>query len=498
MLQRVCPELMGMKNVLVFNDEGHHCYATKPEESEERTFKGDERKEAEKNQEAARVWLRGLQALQSRLGISRVIDLSATPFFLRGSGYAEGTLFPWTMSDFSLMDAIECGIVKLPRVPVADNLPATDTLVFRNLWEHIGKRMARTRNALELPNELQTALHALYGHYQKTFDEWRKADIETPPCFIVVCNNQTTSKLLYDYIAGVQTENEAGETTVQNGRLPLFRNFERGKPLARPNTLLIDSERLESGEALDGGRRGRFAGEGRWHGARPSVRSTTPKFALTAAECRNVRREANEEAHMTALLTVSDQKEQLSLAYVNALAACAGFATSVPVPDRDSVDLHVRAGGPIRPALDLQLKATAALQRSQAGFVSFQLKIKNYNDLRIETRIPRLLVVLELPADESLWMTVTDEELVLRRRAYWLSLQQGFSERSGQQTVTVRIPEGNLLDVDVLRDLMEQSIGAEESDEGQHSRRGRSASGDASGASCLRPGRWVECAGAVP
>lgn len=161
---------------------------------------------------------------------------------------------------------------------------------------------------------------------------------------------------------------------------------------------------------------------------------------------------------MTALLTVADQKEQLSLAYVNALAACAGFATSVPVPDRDSVDLHVQAGGPVRPALDLQLKATAALQRSQAGFVSFQLQIKNYNDLRIETRIPRLLVVLELPADESRWMTVTAEELALRRRAYWLSLR-GFPdpERSEQQTVTVRIPEGNLLDVDALQDLMEQS-----------------------------------------
>ena len=262
MLQRVCPELMGMKNVLVFNDEGHHCYATKPDESEEGTFKGDERKEAEKNQEAARVWLRGLHAVQSKLGISRVIDLSATPFFLRGSGYAEGTLFQWTMSDFSLMDAIECGIVKLPRVPVADNLPATETLVFRNLWDRIGKAMARTRDALSLPNELQTALHALYGHYEKTFDEWRKAGIGVPPCFIVVCNNQTTSKLIYDYIAGAQIENETGETIVQNAGLPLFRNFdEKREPLARPNTLLIDSERLESGEALDNNFRAMAADE---------------------------------------------------------------------------------------------------------------------------------------------------------------------------------------------------------------------------------------------
>ena len=67
----------------------------------------------------------------------------ATPFFLSGSGWAEGTLFPWTVSDFSLVDAIECGIVKLPRVPVADNIPGAEVPVFRNLWEHIGNDMRR-------------------------------------------------------------------------------------------------------------------------------------------------------------------------------------------------------------------------------------------------------------------------------------------------------------------------------------------------------------------
>jgi hypothetical protein len=75
--------------------------------------------------------------------LQRVIDLSATPFFLSGSGYVEGTLFPWTMSDFSLMDAIECGIVKLPRVPVADNIPGEEMPMFRNLWEHISKKMPK-------------------------------------------------------------------------------------------------------------------------------------------------------------------------------------------------------------------------------------------------------------------------------------------------------------------------------------------------------------------
>ena len=107
MLQRVMPDLMGMKGIFGINDAAHHCYREKPIEADEEYLKGDERKEAEKNNEAARVWISGLEAVNRKLRLSRVIDLSATPFFLSGSGYAEGTLFPWTMSDFSLMDAIE-------------------------------------------------------------------------------------------------------------------------------------------------------------------------------------------------------------------------------------------------------------------------------------------------------------------------------------------------------------------------------------------------------
>jgi len=143
MLQRVIPELLGMRSILAFNDEAHHCYREKPGESAEGELKGDDREEAKRNREAARLWIGGLEAVSRNRDLRRVIDLSATPFFLRGSGYAEGTLFPWTMSDFSLMDAIECGIVKLPRVPVADNVSGADGPVFRNLWSHIGSRMPR-------------------------------------------------------------------------------------------------------------------------------------------------------------------------------------------------------------------------------------------------------------------------------------------------------------------------------------------------------------------
>ncbi len=259
MLQRAMPELMGLKNILVLNDEAHHCYREKPGEVEEETLKGDDRKEAEKNTEAARLWISGLETVGEKLGINRVFDLSATPFFLRGSGYAEGTLFPWTMCDFSLMDAIECGIVKLPRVPVADNIPGGDMPKFRNLWDHIrddmpkkGRGKVSHLDPLSLPVELQTALEALYGHYRKTFEMMQEAGISVPPCFIIVCNNTSTSKLVYDYISGFHRENGNGSATFENGRLELFRNFdEDGTRFPRPRTLLIDSEQLESGEALD-------------------------------------------------------------------------------------------------------------------------------------------------------------------------------------------------------------------------------------------------------
>ncbi len=259
MLQRVMPELMGMKNVMAINDEAHHCYREKPEKQEEDALTGDDRKEAEANNEAARLWISGLEIVSEKLGLAQMIDLSATPFFLKGSGYGEGTIFHWTMSDFSLMDAIECGIVKLPRVPVADNIPGGEMPKFRNLWEHVGKKMpkkgrgkSKDLDPLSLPVELQTALEALYGHYQKTYDLWQKAGIITPPCFIIVCQNTAISKLVYDFISGFQQEKEDGTSTLVQSRFELFRNYdEHGNPLARPNTLLIDSEQLESGSALD-------------------------------------------------------------------------------------------------------------------------------------------------------------------------------------------------------------------------------------------------------
>lgn len=260
MLQRVMPDLMGMKNILVLNDEAHHCYREKSRNSDEEEYKGDDRVEADKNNEAARMWISGLEKVSRHIGLNKVIDLSATPFFLKGSGYAEGTLFPWTACDFSLMDAIECGIVKLPRVPVADQLAKDDMPIFRNLWEHIRKDMPKKGRGksddldpLKLPVRLQTALQALYGHYEKTFQLWQQKGIRVPPCFIIVCQNTAISKLVFDFVSGFICKNEDGSEAVKHGRLALFRNFDEttGNPLPRPNTILIDSEQLEAGDALD-------------------------------------------------------------------------------------------------------------------------------------------------------------------------------------------------------------------------------------------------------
>ena len=245
MLQRVMPDLMGMKNILVLNDEAHHCYREKPKDADDEDLKGDDQKEAEKNNEAARLWISGLEAVNRKLGVARVIDLSATPFFLRGSGYAEGTLFPWTMSDFSLMDAIECGIVKLPRVPVADNIPGDEMPMFRNLWEHIRKDMPKKGRGkgeeldpLKLPtSSCRPRWKPSTATTRRPSSSGRRTASSVPPCFIIVCNNTAISKLVYDYISGFHRENEDGTTTLENGRLALFRNFdETRQPAGRAPT----------------------------------------------------------------------------------------------------------------------------------------------------------------------------------------------------------------------------------------------------------------------
>ncbi len=261
MVRRVCRELGTKKNVIVINDEAHHCYRRHIAE-EAGDLKGDERKEAEKRNEEARVWISGLEAVKAKIGVRMVYDLSATLFFLRGSGYTEGTLFQWVVSDFSLIDAIESGIVKVPRVPVSDNAMDDDLPTYRNLWLRIrdalpkkGRKTDALAGEPHLPAELEGALKSLYRNYEQYYAQWQahagtEGARSTPPVFIVVCNNTNVSKLVFDYIGGWEKTLADGATIAVPGQLPLFSNEVDGKWSAQPNTILVDSEQLESGEAL--------------------------------------------------------------------------------------------------------------------------------------------------------------------------------------------------------------------------------------------------------
>ena len=200
--------------------------------------------------------------MNRKLGVSRVFDLSATPFFLRGSGYAEGTLFPWTMSDFSLMDAIECGIVKLPRVPVAENIPGDEMPMFRNLWENIRKDMPKKGRGQGREPRPAQAPHSPPDRAASALRPLREdlqalgAEQPASRCRRASSSSARTrpSRSWSTITSPASTgKNEDGTTTLENGRLALFRNFDEttGNPLPRPNTLLIDSEQLEAGDALD-------------------------------------------------------------------------------------------------------------------------------------------------------------------------------------------------------------------------------------------------------
>ncbi len=276
MVRRACRELGNKKNIVVINDEAHHCYRRKPDDDADEKLSADERQEAKQREEEARVWISGLEAIKAKIGVKVIYDLSATPFFLRGSGYSEGTLFPWVVSDFSLIDAIEAGIVKVPRVPVSDDRMQGELPTYRNIWplirEHLPKKGRKTESVSgepKLPKELEGALQSLYSNYEKYYRQWEQAtqatevattnarsarsddfSRPTPPVFIVVCNNTNVSKLVFDYIAGWEKTLKNGSTVPVPGKLPLFSNVEGERWSARPNTILIDSRQLESGEAM--------------------------------------------------------------------------------------------------------------------------------------------------------------------------------------------------------------------------------------------------------
>lgn len=261
--------------IMVFNDEGHHAYRPAPLPKDEA---GKADSAAKKEREEATIWVQGLDRIHKTCGIKICVDLSATPFYIGGSGYPEGEPFPWIVSDFGLVDAIESGITKIPRLPVSDTTGQPDPKYFR-LWKNItedlapAQRMSNKRPKPEVVWERgQDALEQLAGEYKKASDAIQAASdmaLKAPPVMIVVCDNTDIARLFFEKISG-QTEvediPEADEDdddeeapkkkkrskikvsygNSQTAFPDLFQN-EKG----RTPTIQIDSRRLEKIESED-------------------------------------------------------------------------------------------------------------------------------------------------------------------------------------------------------------------------------------------------------
>src|SRR5262249_8504292 len=187
--QRLLGELADRGPILVLNDEAHHCYRPAPVEA---PLTGDEARAAKGDREEATVWISGLDRINRGCGIRFCADLSATPFYIAGSGHPEGKPFPWLVSDFGLVDAIESGITKIPRLPVSDTTGRPDPKYFQ-LWRHITdnlKPSERLAGKAGKPKpdvvyrEAEAALHTLAGQWVERFQlvaSASDATDKTPP-----------------------------------------------------------------------------------------------------------------------------------------------------------------------------------------------------------------------------------------------------------------------------------------------------------------------------
>jgi type III restriction enzyme len=268
-IKRTLSKFKAGTRLLVMNDEAHHCYLPKSK------GKTSDNEEADENQRAA-VWFTGLKEISKRFKLQNIYDLSATPYYLTGSGYTPYSLFPWVVSDFGLIEAIESGLVKIPFLPESDNTQELTMPVLRNLYEHVkdelprkGQRKQKSEAAKEgqkikeqpprLPALVKAALDQFYGHYVEYFNGVRKNQeqkanlFSSPPVFIIVCNNTSVSKEVYKYIAGYEYLDENEKLVTVSGAKELFSNYDSitKKPLKRPPTLLIDSDALDNSDQIN-------------------------------------------------------------------------------------------------------------------------------------------------------------------------------------------------------------------------------------------------------
>ena len=277
--------------ILVLNDEGHHCWRPNPAGPSEEALKKltkEEQDRLEEDKEEARVWLSGLDRInncgligkddagRTRAGVVACIDLSATPFHLSNSGYPEGSPFPWLISDFGLVDAIECGIVKIPRLPVADDKAKTDEAgrpdpKYFRLWHHIiedklqpNEKIGNRPKPDAIYRHAEGALKTLAAQWKIRFDKIKTESPSgdfIPPVMIVVCDNTNIADVFYQRISGerpmdVPDDSDEGipvEKVVYGDSdvFPELQNEPGLKRTVRIDTKLLSKIETEEGETKD-------------------------------------------------------------------------------------------------------------------------------------------------------------------------------------------------------------------------------------------------------
>ena len=206
-------EVGGKRNILVLNDEAHHAYRIHKDEDDEDGLYDDiddpdEEDEEEEFFREATVWIEGLDRVNEMRGINVCVDLSATPYFMGRIGRQSGHPFPWVVSDFGLIDAIESGLVKIPQLAIRDSTGA-EQAEYYNLWEFVlGKMNARERGAKRASPKPEavlkyahTPIAMLAADWESTRKQWEREKAERPPVFIFACKNTAIAKVLYEWIA---------------------------------------------------------------------------------------------------------------------------------------------------------------------------------------------------------------------------------------------------------------------------------------------------------
>ena len=243
LVNRVLRDVGGKQNILIMNDEAHHAYRIRQDsdDSEEEDLFGEEN-EAEEFYKEATVWVDGLDRIHKLRGINCCIDLSATPYFLGRVGQQANRPFPWVVSDFGLIDAIESGLVKIPQLAVRDTTGAEIPGYF-NIWQWImqpgrltpaergGKRAAPKPEAIL--KWAHTPIAMLAGLWEDIRQQWyQSGDEARPPVFILVCENTALANVVYEWLGNGR--NPAG---IPSANLPGFRNSPE-----QINTIVVHSK----------------------------------------------------------------------------------------------------------------------------------------------------------------------------------------------------------------------------------------------------------------